>query len=101
VCHELPMPSHESDTTRERILDAAGEIFAERGFDAATIREICKRADANIAAVNYYYRDKECLYLEAVVRAHQWRTKQFPLPTWDAAMPPEMKLADFISTLIR
>lgn len=95
------MSNSETDTTRERIADAAGEVFAERGFDAATIREICKRADANIAAVNYYFGDKECLYLETVVRAHQWRMKQFPLPDWNKATPPETKLADFIKTLIR
>lgn len=53
--------------TRRRLLEAAGEVFAEHGFRAATVQEICRRADANIAAVNYHFSDKEQLY-RAVIR---------------------------------
>src|SRR5215475_15617031 len=48
--------------TRQRVLEAAGEVFAARGFRAATVREICQRAKANLAAVNYHFGDKERLY---------------------------------------
>ena len=48
--------------TRLRLLQAAGEIFAEQGYRKATIRDICSRAGANIAAVNYHFGDKEKLY---------------------------------------
>ena len=48
--------------TRERLLEAAGEEFAERGFREATIRGICERAKANNAAVNYHFGEKEELY---------------------------------------
>lgn len=51
--------------TRHRLLAAAGEVFADKGYRDATIAEICAKAEANIAAVNYHFRDKESLYREA------------------------------------
>jgi AcrR family transcriptional regulator len=95
------MASNELDTKRDRIIDAAGELFAERGFDVTTVRDICQAAEANIAAVNYYFGDKQRLYIEAVVRAHRWRMDRVKLPDWDTDTPPEKKLADFIQTFIR
>ena len=59
------------DATKARLLDAAGEEFAERGFDGATIRGISERAHANVAAVNYHFRDKDNLYVQAVIEAHR------------------------------
>jgi AcrR family transcriptional regulator len=60
--------SEESNGTEQRLLDAAGEIFAEFGYRASTVRQICEKAGANVAAVNYYFGDKEQLYL-AVLRS--------------------------------
>jgi AcrR family transcriptional regulator len=89
------------DMPKARILEAAGQMFAEFGFDGTTIRDICQRADANIAAVNYYFGDKQRLYIEAVVQAHRWRLEQFPLTQWPEGTPPETRLADFITTFVR
>jgi AcrR family transcriptional regulator len=59
------------DPTKARLLEAAGEEFADKGFERATVRTICARAGANIAAVNYYFGDKEQLYLHAIMEAHR------------------------------
>ncbi|MGP8260629.1 MAG: CerR family C-terminal domain-containing protein [Acidobacteriaceae bacterium] len=55
-----------SDPTSDKLLDVAGRIFADRGYRAATIRQICVAAGANIAAVNYHFGDKLGLYTEVV-----------------------------------
>ena len=52
------------EETRWRLLQAAAEIFAEVGYHAATTREICKRAEVNLASIHYYYGDKAELYRE-------------------------------------
>jgi TetR/AcrR family transcriptional regulator, regulator of cefoperazone and chloramphenicol sensitivity len=78
-----------SDPTREKLLDVAGRIFADRGFRSATIREICVAAGANVAAVNYHFGDKLGLYTEAVqmsLRAAELDAMQNVL---DQPAPPE------------
>jgi AcrR family transcriptional regulator len=53
--------------TRQRLLDAAGELFAEKGFRLAATREICRKAGTDIAAIHYHFGNKDNLY-EAVLR---------------------------------
>jgi len=55
-----------SEQTRMRLLDAAREVFAEHSFQGATVREICRRAEANVAAVNYHFGSKDGLLAEAL-----------------------------------
>ena len=66
------------DATRAALLQAAGEVFATTGFRAATVRAICQRAGANIAAVNYHFGDKTQLYFE--VLRHSYRVVPPPAP---------------------
>jgi AcrR family transcriptional regulator len=51
--------------TRRRLLNAACDVFAKKGYRDARVADICRRADANVASVNYYFGDKESLYKEA------------------------------------
>ncbi len=56
---------------RERILAAALEVFAERGFDGARTREIAERAGANLGLLTYYFSGKQPLWQAAVSRAFE------------------------------
>lgn len=82
-------------STPDRILLAAYELFAAKGFDGATTQEICALAQANIAAVNYHFGNKENLY-RAVWEYGAGRAQQ----EWDERIspdsPPEERLRQFI-----
>ena len=56
--------------TRAALIDAAGHVFAEKGFDRATGKEICARAGANVAAINDYFGGIEGLYAAVLRLAH-------------------------------
>lgn len=56
--------------TRQKLLEVAGRVFAERGYLRATSKEICELAEANIAAVNYHFGGKDGLYSAVLEEAH-------------------------------
>jgi AcrR family transcriptional regulator len=60
----LPNLTKEAQKTRQRLLEAAEELFAQQGFDGTAIRDITTKAGCNQAAVNYYFGDKQELYEE-------------------------------------
>ena len=93
-------PKPAGDDPRGRILSAAGQEFAERGYEAATVRDICLAAGVNIAAVNYYFGDKKRLYIESVKHAHEQRAAEVPLPE-ASGRPASERLHDFIDTTLQ
>jgi AcrR family transcriptional regulator len=87
-----------AERTRKRLLAASSEIFAKVGYQAATTRQICVKARANAAAVNYHFGDKLGLYtavLKSYIQLEEKRVAQHAL----LAMPPRQALADFISMM--
>ncbi len=69
----LPLRRRSSEgrlSTRQQLLEAAGHVFAEKGFHRATGKEICERAGANTAAINYYFGSMEGLYAAVLEEAH-------------------------------
>ena len=87
--------------TRERLIEAAARLFAERGFSKVTVRDICRSAGANVAAVNYHFGGKTGLYREIV-----WAAIRTMQTTTDAIRragdrrPPEEQLAAFIKIFL-
>ncbi len=85
--------------TRQRLLEAAGEVFANRGFRDATIREICEKAQANVAAVNYHFGDKEELYAAVFDYARTCAVAQFN-ELVSPTVPPEERLHAFVRAVL-
>ncbi|MGB5232181.1 MAG: CerR family C-terminal domain-containing protein [Desulfoprunum sp.] len=87
-------------TTKEKILEAAGDIFGREGFKATTIRRIAEAARVNVAAINYHFGDKEGLY--AAVLEHVFHTGFTRFPSHggiDSDMPAERQLFVFIRSM--
>ena len=77
------------ELTRDKLIEAAGQVFAERGYRAATIREICRRAGANVAAVNYTFGDKMGLYTEVLRRSMRAAQTAVMNAALDTSLSPE------------
>ena len=83
--------------TRQRLINAAAELFAEKGFNNVTVRDICQVAAANVAAVNYYFRDKLSLYKEVVqLAAEEMNRMKMDVITAAEPQAPEEKLHTYI-----
>lgn len=82
-----------SEQTRARLLDAAREMFSQHGFQGATVREICRRAETNVAAVSYHFGSKDGLLAEALNFA---QLKALQLANAKADEHPEVRLHLFI-----
>jgi AcrR family transcriptional regulator len=86
------------NSTRDRLLETALRVFAERGYEAATIREICGRADANVAAVHYHFGDKRRLY-EAIFETLFVTLRQRRVRFLPPDAPAEERLRVYIRAL--
>jgi AcrR family transcriptional regulator len=91
-----------SDITRERILSAAERLFAERGYEATSIRAIVGKARVNQAAINYHFAGKDGLYREILRAAFRALTEhQLTHAQETKAMPREQALEEFVRHQLR
>lgn len=91
-----------SAATKDRLLNAAAVLFAERGFDNVTVREICSASQANVAAVNYHFGDKAGLYRSIVTHAIQvmLETNEMSQKA-GAGLSPEDQIREFVKVFVR
>lgn len=81
-------------TTRAKLIEAALEVFGERGYHHATIQQIVRRAGTNVAAVNYHFGDKAQFYGEVVSHALTLDKDAEHMDLGDE--PPEEQLRTFV-----
>jgi AcrR family transcriptional regulator len=87
--------------TKKRLIDAAGKVFARHGFRAATIREICKCANAAVSAVNYHFGDKKGLYLAVFEYCNRRAIEKYPHDLGlDSEATAEERLRVFIRSFL-
>jgi len=95
-------PKNADHETRQRLLQAAATLFADRGFKSTSVRDICDLAGANPAAINYHFRHKLGLYREVIgmVADAMDRTKQEAMDAGAGGTPDE-RLRDYIRHMVR
>ena len=94
--------SQEAEDTKRRLIEAAGEVFAEEGYHGATVRQIISKADTNLGAINYHFGDKAGLYQSVLRCACQTMSSDFfSRPPEDASTCPESRLRDFVTAMVR
>ncbi|MDE1151590.1 MAG: CerR family C-terminal domain-containing protein [Micavibrio sp.] len=86
--------------TRDSLIQAGGKLFAEHGFAATSVRDICRAADANIAAVHYHFGDKQGLYEEILKFSFFSDIQTCPDPVWENSATPAAYLEELIVTIL-
>jgi TetR/AcrR family transcriptional regulator, regulator of cefoperazone and chloramphenicol sensitivity len=89
------------EDTRERLLNEGARLFAARGYARVTVRDICRAAHANVAAINYHFHGKRGLY-HAVIQSAIDRMRATTSTIIEAGrgQSPERQLTTFIGTFL-
>lgn len=95
------MDHFDAGDTKGRLIEAAGQVFSEKGFKAATVRDICRLAKANVAAVHYHFGDKAGLYKTLLSEAFEIGLRRYPPDMGlDPEAPAEERLFAFVHSFL-
>ena len=100
--HEAPIDAGNDLATRDRLLGTAARLFADNGFATVSVRDICRDAGANVAAVNYHFGGKQGLYtavMDAAIETMQATTAA--ARDAGAHMDGRGRLDAFVKTFLR
>lgn len=86
--------------TRQQLLDSAAILFSERGYACTSVAEICKKAEANIAAVNYHFGSKDALYRAVIEYTYEQAESRYPFEDASNAMVDE-RFYQFVLALLQ
>jgi TetR/AcrR family transcriptional regulator, regulator of cefoperazone and chloramphenicol sensitivity len=97
-------PRSDALNTRLNLLEAASEVFGKKGFWSATHEEICRMANANLAAINYHFGSKENLYVEAWKYSFEKSVEKYPpeggvLPDYPAEKRLRGRILSFLKRI--
>ena len=87
------------DSTATRLLEVATRLFAERGYEGVSVRELAEAAEANVAAVSYHFGSKERLYRAALLAAHQAVADPM-IAALASQEPAEVRLRTYVGLVI-
>src|SRR5262245_23597295 len=91
-----------AESTRRSIIKAAIDLFADQGFERASVRDIVAKARVNQAAINYHFKGKDGLYLEVLKIAFETLTKHAGFdPEKLNSLPREQALRQFVYNQLR
>ncbi len=85
---------------KDKIIKAASELFATKGYQNTTIRDICHKAGIYQLSINYHYGSKENLFKEVLLQAYQ-ETEETTLVEKIKHLPPEQQLDEIIRTRVK
>ena len=91
----------DSEATRAKIIEAAGQLFAEKGLHGVTVRDIAKKADTHLSALNYHFRGKDALYQEVLLHACKSALLSPDERTYLESLDPEEALFLFVKETIK
>lgn len=94
-------PQKITDPTRERLLDEAERLFALKGYDAVSLREITAAAGTHLAAVNYHFGSKKNLYLQMFRQRWLERAHKIQQPLRELEKREHLTVEELVRTLTR